>query len=83
MSMRDDRYRPRTFTDDPGPDPVSLINEPAPPENVSTLVRPKPRSLHAVLCEALTNTQHFGTTFALVHDRLEVGRCRELRHVPQ
>jgi hypothetical protein len=28
-----------------------------PPDNVSTLVRPKQRSLHAVLCEALTNTQ--------------------------
>jgi len=43
--------------DDPGPDPVSLINEPVAPDNVSTLVRPKQRSLHAVLCEGLNNTQ--------------------------
>jgi len=52
-----DRYRPRTFeelADDPIP--VSLLNEPLPPDNVSTL-RPTQRSLHAVLCEALTNTQ--------------------------
>jgi hypothetical protein len=33
-----------------------LINEPLPPDNVATLV-PKARSLHAVLCEALMNTQ--------------------------
>jgi hypothetical protein len=28
-----------------------------PPDNVSTLVRPKQRSLHAVLVESLNNTQ--------------------------
>ena len=51
--MSDDKYWPRSFTDDPGgPDPVSLINEPVPPDNVSTLVRPKQRSLHAVLVES-------------------------------
>jgi len=56
--MSDDKYRPRSFVlDDPGPDPVSLINEPVAPDNVSTLVRPKQRSLHAVLCEGLNNTQ--------------------------
>ena len=55
--MSDDRYRPRSFTDDPGPDPVSFINEPIAPDNVSSLVRTSRRSLHAVLCEALTNTQ--------------------------
>jgi hypothetical protein len=37
-----------------------------PPNNVSALVRPKQRSLHAVLCEALTNTQALLT-------RLEAG----------
>jgi len=37
--------------------PVSLINEPMPPDNVTALVRSNRRSLHAVLCEALTNTQ--------------------------
>jgi hypothetical protein len=56
MGMSDDKYTPRRFEEieDNG---ISLINEPVPPDNVSTLVRPKQRSLHAVLCEALTNTQ--------------------------
>ena len=48
------------------PIPVSLINQPLPPDNVRPLVRPNPRSLHAVLCEALTNTQALLT-------RLEAG----------
>jgi hypothetical protein len=39
------------------PVPVCWVNEPAPPDNVRTLVRPAQRSLHAVLCEALINTQ--------------------------
>ena len=39
------------------PTPVIWLNEPVPPDNVSTLVRPNQRSLHAVLCAALTNTQ--------------------------
>jgi hypothetical protein len=52
------RYWPRQF-DELGSDPipVSLLNEPVPPDNVRALVRPNQRSLHAVLCEALTNTQ--------------------------
>jgi hypothetical protein len=50
------RYWPRPIEEIEG-NGVSLINEPLPPENVSTLVQPKQRSLHAVLCEALTNTQ--------------------------
>jgi len=48
------------------PIPPSVLNEPLPPNNVSALVRPKQRSLHAVLCEALTNTQALLT-------RLEAG----------
>jgi len=41
--MIDDKYRPRSFTtDDLGPDQVSLINEPVPPDNVIAL--PKARS---------------------------------------
>jgi hypothetical protein len=48
------------------PIPVSLINQPLPPDNVRTLVRPNQRPLHAVLGEALTNTQALLT-------RLEVG----------
>jgi hypothetical protein len=37
-----------------------------PPDNVTPLVRPTQRSLHAVLCEALINTQALVT-------RLELG----------
>jgi hypothetical protein len=49
------------------PTPVTLINERAPPDNVRTIVRTeRSRSLHAVLCEALTNTQALLT-------RLEAG----------
>ena len=62
-----DRYHPRTIeelADDPIP--VSLINEPLPPDNVRALVRPKQRSLHAVPGAALTNTQAMLT-------RLEAG----------
>ena len=54
--MRD--YRPRTFEEMAGdPTPVSFINQPVPPDNVRALVSPNRRSLHAVLCEALTDTQ--------------------------
>jgi hypothetical protein len=35
--MLDDKYRPRSFTEDPGPDPISLINEPIAPDNVSAM----------------------------------------------
>jgi hypothetical protein len=48
------------------PIPVSLINEEPLPDNVRTLVRAKQRPLHAVLCEALINTQALLT-------RLEAG----------
>ena len=66
MTKLDDKYRPRTFeelVDDPTP--VTLINEPLPPDNVRALV-PRQRSLHAVLCEALMNMQ-------ALHARLEAG----------
>ena len=36
---------------------VCLINEPLPPDNVAHLIQPKPRPIHAVLCEALASTQ--------------------------
>jgi hypothetical protein len=36
---------------------VSLINEPLPPENVSTLVRTKQRSLHASFAETLASSR--------------------------
>jgi len=65
--MFDDKYRPRSFeelVDDPTP--VTLLNEPLPPDNVRALVRPKQRSLHAVPGAALTNTQALLT-------RLEAG----------
>jgi hypothetical protein len=52
------KYWPRQFEDlGSDPIPVTLINEPLPPDNVRALVRPSHRSLHAVLCEALTNMQ--------------------------
>jgi hypothetical protein len=50
------RYWPRQFEEIEG-NGVSLINEPLPPDNVRTLVQPNPRSLHAVLCEALIDAQ--------------------------
>jgi hypothetical protein len=46
---------------------MSWINEPAPPDNVSTLVRTKQRSLHAVLVENQNSTRALLT-------RLESGR---------
>jgi hypothetical protein len=54
--MRDDKYWPRGL-EEMVADPVRpcLLNEPLPPDNVIAL--PKVRSLHAVLCEALTNTR--------------------------
>ena len=61
----DRRYWPRQFHEIEGT-PQTWINEPLPPDNVRALVRPNPRSLHAVLCEALTNTQALLT-------RLEAG----------
>jgi hypothetical protein len=45
---------------------AAWLNEPLPPDNVSALVRPTQRSLNAVLCEALINTQALVT-------RLEAG----------
>jgi hypothetical protein len=50
------RYWPRHIEEIEG-NGVSLINEPLPPDNVRTLARPRQRSLHAVLCEALINAQ--------------------------
>jgi hypothetical protein len=53
-----DRYWPRQFDElAVDPTPVTLINEPLPPDNVRALVQPTQRSLHASLCGALTNTQ--------------------------
>jgi hypothetical protein len=67
-----DRYWPRRF-DEMASDrtPVSWLNEPLPPDNVSALVRTKQRSLHAVLVENLNSTR------ALLR-RLELGV-----HVPR
>jgi hypothetical protein len=60
-----DKYRPRQL-DEIEDNGVSLINEPLPPDNVRALVQSKERSLHAVLCQALVNTQALLT-------RLELG----------
>jgi hypothetical protein len=55
--MRDDRYWPRQFEELAGDaTPVTLLNEPLPPDNVGVLV-PRQRSLHAVLVESLNSTQ--------------------------
>jgi hypothetical protein len=55
---RDRRYHPRSFDElATDPIPATFINETEPPDNVSSIVRTKQRSLHAVLCEALTNMQ--------------------------
>ena len=56
--MTEHRYWSRQFEElGSDPIPVTLINEPLPPDNVRALVRPMQRSLHALLCEALTNIQ--------------------------
>ena len=52
----DDKYRARQLEEIEG-NGISIINEPIPPENVRALVRPRQRSVHAVLCEAVINTQ--------------------------
>jgi hypothetical protein len=68
VTKLDDKYRPRTFEELAGdPTPVTLINEPLPPDNVTTLV-PRQRSIHAVLVESLNSTQALLT-------RLENGVC--------
>jgi hypothetical protein len=57
LTKLDDKYRLRTFAElGSDPIPVTLINEPVPPDNVRALV-PRARSLHAVLCESLVNTK--------------------------
>ena len=51
------KYWPRQFQEMASdPVPVSLINEPLPPDNVIPLPRPA-HSLHAVLCDALTSNR--------------------------
>jgi hypothetical protein len=64
------RYWPRQFEEIEGT-PLTWINEPAPPDNVSALVQTKQRSLHAILVESLNSTR------ALLR-RLELGV-----HVPR
>jgi hypothetical protein len=50
------RYWPRQFDEIEGT-PVSWLNEPVPPPNVSALVQTKQRSLHAILVETLNSTR--------------------------
>ena len=53
-----DRYHPRTIEElAADPIPVTLINEPLPPDNVTALAAPRVHSLHAVLCDALTSSR--------------------------
>jgi hypothetical protein len=65
MFMRDDRYRPWSWEDDPDLGSVSLINE-VPPDNVGVLVPGRQRSLHAIVAQNLADTE------ALI-GRLELG----------
>jgi hypothetical protein len=59
-TMSDDKppkavtYRPSSIDEIDGPG-LSLINEPVAPDNVIAL--PKPRSLHATLCDVLTSSR--------------------------
>ena len=67
MTKLDDKYWPRTFEElGSDPTPVSWLNEPLPPDNVTTLV-PRQRSIHAMLVESLNSTRALLT-------RLESGR---------
>jgi hypothetical protein len=60
------RFWPRSFSLEPlERDPVTVINEPPLPDNVSVMV-PKPRSLRAVIAQSLKDTE------ALI-GRLELG----------
>jgi hypothetical protein len=63
--MRDDKYWPRQIDEIDGSG-VSLLNEPAPLDNVGVLVPTKQRSLHAVIAQNLKDTE------ALI-GRLELG----------
>jgi hypothetical protein len=64
--------------EDPCPDPVSLINEPLPPDNVSTLV-PRQRSIHALLVESLNSTRGLLTRLELgVDDKYQKINIRPL-----
>jgi hypothetical protein len=62
----DDKYRPRTFEEMAEDSiPTTVINEAA-PDNIGVLVPGRPRSLHAMVAQALADTE------ALI-DRLELG----------
>jgi hypothetical protein len=79
---KDRRYHPRSFEElAADPIPQTFINEPLPPDNVSTLAVARVRSIHATLVESLNSTR------ALQH-RLELGvtvprdRQREVVRAP-
>ena len=54
----EDKYRARSF-DELAEDatPVTLLNEPLPPDNVGVLVPGRQRSLHSVIAQALADTE--------------------------
>ena len=53
----DRRYWPQQFEEMASDQtPVTWLNEPVPPDNVTTLV-PRQRSIHAVLVESLNSTK--------------------------
>jgi hypothetical protein len=54
----DKKYTPRTFDElAADPIPVTVLNEPLPPENVGVLVPSQQRSLHAVVAQNLADVE--------------------------
>jgi hypothetical protein len=58
------------------PVPVSWLNEPLPPDNVSALVRTKQRSLHASLAETLASSRDLLTRLEHGHVQAPPGEAR-------
>jgi hypothetical protein len=75
--MLDDRnrYWPRQFDEIEGT-PVTWLNEPIPPENVSALVRTKQRSLHASLAETLASSRGLLTRLENGNVQAPLGEAR-------
>jgi hypothetical protein len=56
--MMGDKYTPRTLDElAQDPIPVTVLNEPLPPENVGVLVPGRQRSLHAVMAQNLADVE--------------------------
>ena len=73
----DHRYWPQQF-DGSDPAPVSWLNEPPLPDNVTTLVRPMQRSLHASLTETLASSRGLLTRLQSGNVQAPPGEAREV-----